>query len=202
MCACSRRRGRRGFTLIELLVVIAIIAVLAGILLPVFAKARERGRQTSCLSNLRQLTTAGTLYADDYDGYYSRGQFAPFTSVHTWVNALEPYVKNSQVFVCPTAQTGPGRYSYGYNIAYWGGGDWLDGMHGINDQYPVHESNVPLPAETLWMVDFERYWGCGLVYGIEEPTYRHHEGANCAFVDGHVKLRKTLEPRLWTINDD
>ncbi len=201
MSACSPR-PIRAWTLIELLVVIAIIAVLAAILFPVFARARERSRQTSCLSNLRQLATAGTLYADDYDGYYSRGQFWPFTSTHTWMDAIAPYTKNAQILVCPSARTEPGKYSYGYNIAYWGAGDLLDGMHGIHDAGPVHESAVPLPAETLWIVDFERYWGCGLEFGLEEPERRHNEGANCAFVDGHAKWHKTLAPRLWTINED
>jgi prepilin-type processing-associated H-X9-DG protein len=189
-------------TLVELLVVIAIIALLAAILFPVLAKAREKARQTSCLSNLRQLATAGTLYADDYDGYYTRGQFWPFTSVHTWMNALEPYMKNTQILVCPSAKRGPDLYSYGYNIAFWGAGDLLDGMHGINDRVPVNEANVPLPSETLWIVDFERYWGCGLEYGYEQPELRHNEGANAAFVDAHAKLRKTFEQKLWTINED
>lgn len=195
-------RRRRAMTLVELLVVIGIIAVLAAILFPVFARAREKARQTSCLSNLRQLATAGTLYADDYDGYYSRGQFWPFTSTHLWSDAFEPYMKNTQILVCPTARTGPGRYSYGYNISYWGAGDVLDAMHGIGDRVPVHESNVPLPAQTLWIVDFERYWGCGQEFGIEDPAFRHNEGANCAFVDGHAKLLKKPAANLWTINED
>src|SRR5229473_2812966 len=68
--AMRPRRGRHGFTLIELLVVIAIIAILAAILFPVFAHAREKARQTSCLSNLRQLATGMAMYAEDSDGLY------------------------------------------------------------------------------------------------------------------------------------
>jgi len=197
MCASCRR----GWTLVELLVVIAIIAVLAAIIFPVYARAREKGRQTSCLSNLRQLASAGLMYADDYDGYYTRGQYAPWTSVHIWLDAIEPYLKNKQITVCPTAGNAA-QYSYGYNIAFWGAGDALDGMHGVNDAYPVHESNVQEPAETLWMVDFRTYWGCGLEYGIEEPDKRHNGGADAAFVDGHVKWRRDTPQRLWTINED
>ncbi|MBD3173881.1 MAG: DUF1559 domain-containing protein [Armatimonadia bacterium] len=196
-------RSSRGWSLVEILVVIAIIAVLAAILFPVFARAREKARQTSCLSNLKQLATAATLYSDDYDGYHTRGQFAPFTGVHTWLDAIEPYLKNEQVAICPTARrTDDLPHSYGYNIAWWGAGDVPDGMHGIQDRYPVHQSNVREPSETLWMVDFERYWGCGLEFGVEEPTWRHNEGANAAFVDGHAKWYKELEDRVWTVNVD
>jgi prepilin-type N-terminal cleavage/methylation domain-containing protein len=97
---------RRGFTLIELLVVVAIIAILAALLFPVFAQARERARRTGCMSNTRQVGTATMMYLQDYEGYYPM-------SVHPeWVNgsqrmalffdALVPYVKNAGVWSCPS----------------------------------------------------------------------------------------------------
>ncbi len=190
----------RGFTLIELLVVIAIIAILAAILFPVFSKAREKARQASCMSNLKQIGAALTMYTEDYDGTYPRGQFWPFDSSYTWIMVLEPYVKNTQVFRCPSGGNDP--YGYGYNIAYWGAGDWVDGMHGINDVRPVCESDVPTPSETIWVVDVGRYWGCGLEYDIETPAQRHNDGANVLFVDTHVKWLKETPLRLWTINED
>jgi prepilin-type N-terminal cleavage/methylation domain-containing protein/prepilin-type processing-associated H-X9-DG protein len=189
-----------GFTLIELLVVISIIAVLAAILFPVFARAREKGRQAACTSNLKQLGIALQMYSDDCDGYYPRGQFWPFTGVHLWSDVIAPYVKNTAVFKCPSQ--GSDAYGYGYNIAYWGAGDAYDGMHGINDTWPVHESLVPSPAETIWVVDFGTYWGCGKDYSIEEPTKRHNDGANTLFVDGHAKWLHDFPARLWTIAAD
>lgn len=200
MSATAPSRDREAFTLIELLVVIAILAVLAAILFPVFSRAREKGRQASCMSNLKQLGAALTMYTDDHDGTYTRGQFWPFDDSHTWIDAVGPYVKNRAVFVCPTGARDP--YGYGYNIAYWGWGDLLDGMHGINDITPVHQSQVPQPAETIWVVDMGRYWGCGLEFGIEEPLRRHNGGANVLFVDGHVKWLQETPQRLWTVNED
>jgi prepilin-type N-terminal cleavage/methylation domain-containing protein/prepilin-type processing-associated H-X9-DG protein len=191
---------RAAFTLIELLVVIAIIAILAAIIFPVFARAREKARQASCLSNLKQLGSALQMYTDDHDGTYTRGQFWPFDGSHLWSQAIAPYVRNDAVFRCPTARDSD--HSYGYNIAYWGGGDWVDGMHGINDMVPVTEYQVPTPAETLWLVDFGPYWGCGLDYDIQVPTLRHNDGANALFVDGHCKWQREFPARLWTLAED
>jgi len=91
------KKNRSGFTLIELLVVIAIIAILAAILFPVFAKAREKARQSSCTSNLNQIGKAFMMYAQDYDEklYHPR-----WTSVDGWTAPITPYVKNEQVFGC------------------------------------------------------------------------------------------------------
>ena len=137
---------RRGFTLIELLVVIAIIAILAAILFPVFAKAREKARQASCTSNLKQIGLSIIMYRNDYDErnpqYYRgpgngnqvdswvNGAPAPGpTGRYSWATAIQPYCKNVQMFVCPSwppqnnrsgcASHGPWRWlSYGINIAY------------------------------------------------------------------------------------
>src|SRR5438094_5429615 len=98
------RVKQRAFTLIELLVVIAIIAILAAILFPVFAQARDKARQTACLSNCKQIGTAVMLYAQDYDDhpplwFYEVPKVGP-VYWHYW---LKPYVQNIQVFIYPTA---------------------------------------------------------------------------------------------------
>ena len=94
---------RRGFTLIELLVVIAIIAILAAILFPVFAKAREKAKAASCMSNLKQLGLGMTMYIQDYDsnypvcGFRTVGNMAGY-----WAYAIYPYVKNLKMYQCPS----------------------------------------------------------------------------------------------------
>ncbi len=100
----ASRPARRGFTLIELLVVIAIIAILAAILFPVFAKARERARQTACASNLNQIGKAFAMYFDDWDGTLN-----PFEAACTWQqpncgwpNRLRTYNKSVSLFQCPS----------------------------------------------------------------------------------------------------
>src|SRR5579875_1263967 len=93
---------RRGFTLIELLVVIAIIAILAAILFPVFAQAREKARQISCLSNLKQIGTGISMYVQDYDETFFQ---LPYTTdpphLTAWSDLVQPYIKNTAVFTCP-----------------------------------------------------------------------------------------------------
>lgn len=93
---------KRGFTLIELLVVIAIIAILAAILFPVFAQARDKARQATCLSNMKQLGLAMNMYSQDYDGYLMQTTSEhPILKIH-WSYVAQPYVKNVGIFVCPS----------------------------------------------------------------------------------------------------
>lgn len=118
---------KRGFTLIELLVVIAIIAILAAILFPVFAAAREKARQTACLSNLKQVGQAVMMYAQDYDEVYvntERGGDAGDAYERYWGDMLQPYTKNWQMLVCPSVgaplqfKTGLTTYSQQWSYPY------------------------------------------------------------------------------------
>jgi len=122
---------KRGFTLIELLVVIAIIAILAAILFPVFAKAREKARQTSCLSNVKQMSLGVMMYIQDYDETFPGGlmntngtaqgpvsQSTYFTAYWLTADWIYPYTMNAQIFFCPSGNKGA-VYSgdYGFNSA-------------------------------------------------------------------------------------
>jgi len=113
----QQNRQLKGFTLIELLVVIAIISILASILFPVFARAREQARKASCLSNLNQMGLAVMMYVQDYDETYPIGRFnLPPTPFAYWYDVIAPYVKNKQVFVCPTAGQQVRSGGYGWNV--------------------------------------------------------------------------------------
>lgn len=139
-CRSVRARGAQrgfsqlGFTLIELLVVIAIIAILAAILFPVFAQARENARKASCMSNLKQLGLAWLQYAGDYDergvpwsGNGCSGDCAPTlgnpggvkavgNNAFIWQEILQPYIKSNQVLRCPSVDSVTSTYTYSANI--------------------------------------------------------------------------------------
>jgi len=168
---------RRGFTLIELLVVIAIIAILAAILFPVFARAREKARQASCMSNLKQIMLGSLMYAQDYDEKF-----------HGWVTwcwndpahidpsnpvKVMPYIKNAQLFVCPSATLNANfrncgkadalpELSYGYNE--WISHNWSE--CGCDGHAVVKMAYWPKPAETLMWADSH----CGMIWGEEAGT--------------------------------
>src|SRR4028118_345515 len=111
-------KQKQGFTLIELLVVIAIIAILAAILFPVFAQAREKARQASCMSNMKQIGLAALAYVQDYDERTPRNWYGDMGMEATtapgdtperykWMDAIQPYTKKNQVFTCPSASPLP-----------------------------------------------------------------------------------------------
>ena len=122
-----RATNRRAFTLIELLVVIAIIAILAAILFPVFAQAREKARQTSCLSNVKQIMLGEMMYAQDYEETHSfTWGWAP--TWEPWHQQINPYIKNQNVWACPsdawdrggaTQHNGGGNYGFCDGHAKW-----------------------------------------------------------------------------------
>ena len=110
------KRTHRGFTLIELLVVIAIIAILAAILFPVFAQAREKARAITCASNTKQLALAITMYEQDFDEYTPPG-FGLYSRGTGWAGQVFPYVKSVKAFECPDDSAATGNFtSYGINI--------------------------------------------------------------------------------------
>ena len=143
---------RQGFTLIELLVVIAIIAILAAILFPVFARAREKARQASCLSNTKQLALGHLMYVQDYDERFTVSNgWAESGSTRQWVDGIYPYVKNAQLYICPSAK------------------DW---------NYNVIPSGIP-PGGNNWWSQYVgncsyvyNYWLCGYGDPWQNPKGR------------------------------
>jgi len=192
----------RGFTLIELLVVIAIIAILAAILFPVFAKAREKARQASCSSNLKQLATASKMYGSDYDECVAPADMQGLGGYMIFTNLLQPYVKNSQLFICPSK---PGQSWTGGTPPYACVQAWC-----VLSNYTVNfcvsqgytttvkEASLTKPAESIEYVDglcpnAQPTNAATTCYGVD-PT-RHNEGANCSYYDGHVKWNKSQNIR-------
>jgi prepilin-type N-terminal cleavage/methylation domain-containing protein len=132
------RLRHQAFTLIELLVVIAIIAVLAAILFPVFAQARERARQTACLSNSKQLATALYMYAQDYDENIVPASLRlpdPTLTPIIWTEIAQPYIKNTGIFICPSAD----NRAYAQN---WGTRQL--GSYGYNESSAIDQRVPPL----------------------------------------------------------
>jgi len=175
---------RKGFTLIELLVVIAIIAILAAILFPVFARAREKARQTSCLSNVKQIGTAIMMYVQDYDEMMMYGH--DNTSGYWWSanGFLMPYVKNTQIFLCPSQPNY--AVGYGWNYPHMPYRTYYQGGFSI--------AMVNRPAEVLVICDSTAYpyIYCPIHYPAHGDGYcrvadRHNGGANVLFLDGHAK---------------
>lgn len=207
---------RNGFTLIELLVVIAIIAILAAILFPVFAKAREKARQAACLNNVKQLGLAIMMYAQDHDETsvpLSQGGYNGNPRV-SWEAMLQPYMKNLNILVCPSKPTFTLAYGLCYsNIA---ADETSVGAGGRGVALAAVES----PAEALFLTESQqnssstnglrhiyslRQYALGAVAnypynGIAAYPARHNGGNMVSFGDGHAKWisESTLLDRQWS----
>ncbi len=186
---------RQGFTLIELLVVIAIIAILAAILFPVFARAREKARQTSCLSNVKQLMLGVHMYAQDFDEYFVSSWYSgglAYPGLYQWDGAITPYIKNTQIFRCPSVPTQ--SRGYAINVCYYGG----SGVSGIsaNSPYGKPMAYIQDASGTIFLIDHTGGFEYGWQYISNQwTTYtnwtnRHNEGLNVGFCDGHAKWQK------------
>ena len=206
------RRRRAGFTLVELLVVIAIIAILAAILFPVFAQAREKARQTACLSNMRQMGLAVTMYTQDYDETFPLAATLTPQGFLNWHHLTDPYVKNKQIWVCPSAnlpiRDGLGNLvcQYGFNTYYLNVGIDVFNIFSLNNAPGVTLAAVTEPSRTVMMAD------CRGIDGYQTPSHlsayllppsqppgrvgadywgrpdpRHTQGMIVQMVDGHTK---------------
>lgn len=214
--------SKRAFTLIELLVVIAIISVLAAILFPVFATAREKARQTQCLSNLKQIANSELLYMQDNDGGIHsvipggwEGKAGQVGEPSMWMGVLQPYAKNTQIFRCPSAvaptidityagrvNTSVGMNSYlGWYFNYWHFYMW---DKTTPNPRPVYESTIQYPAQTVLFcdgVDKPKNGAAARGYYIDPScgkdlqyglSTRHSDGTVMVMADGHAKWVKTV----------
>ncbi len=207
-----------GFTLIELLVVIAIIAILAAILFPVFARARENARRTSCLSNVKQMGLALMQYAQDYDETLPHYAFAttqmppdgvPAFDAWFWYQMTFPYHKSRQSYICPSSpkQDTPTFFNYGANVLVLTNGTFFP---------PLKLAAISATASTYMFMDAGIYamnltdattaggayylpgaGGAGVAGTTDYPSDfnngRHLGGVNVGFADGHAKwLRSSV----------
>ena len=203
-----------GFTLIELLVVIAIIAILAAILFPVFAKAREQARKTACLSNEKQIGTGLMMYAQDYDELLPEryGNTDPAAGdlenncIRSWKNMLAPYIKNTQVYKCPSNQTAlkpdhvwnvkTSDFEHGFfqgGYAMWLPDAWLAGKIGHGAAYPQPLSGISAPASSLIIV--ETTWR----FPDAGPYLSYCEGSSAPPCDGDYAAGNIAQgPSSWS----
>jgi prepilin-type N-terminal cleavage/methylation domain-containing protein/prepilin-type processing-associated H-X9-DG protein len=214
-----RVRSRAAFTLIELLVVIAIIAILAAILFPVFAQAREKARQTACLSNLRQVGLGLQMYAQDYDEILP---YAPTDVPHfgkpnapvSFLSAIFPYTKSRSIYVCPSSVD---PTSLGYDRSTACTDVSCSNLHGNAVVLGRPLAVMPSPADIVYLDEnrlhshaawlrpalvnarkgLYSYWHFdqGLPKNTEQYCNVHMGGGNLVFVDGHAKYRSYKQLR-------
>ena len=195
-------RRRTGFTLIELLVVIAIIAILAAILFPVFAKAREKARQSSCQANVKQMTLGVLQYVQDYDeSYLSFDSSLPDPWVF-WPHTLQPYIKNWQLYACPSNPYGrTGMTYHGTTYPVYPTYAIVNSLARVPvvkmaqvtqpaSKWLIGDANHPVLGDIRgWLTAMScAQWTCGAnvstTYGWLVP---HNGGLNVGYCDGHAK---------------
>jgi prepilin-type N-terminal cleavage/methylation domain-containing protein/prepilin-type processing-associated H-X9-DG protein len=214
-----RKQGNRtsGFTLIELLVVIAIIALLAAILFPVFARARENARRTSCQSNMKQLGLAVIQYTQDNDGRIpAANTLDTIWGTHAGSPAgwepFDPYLKSKQILFCPSAQqitTASRQQNYGIAVTYYANRNNSTGLAYQYGTYPLDA--IPYPSLTCmigetgvasasggWHFDPNSKGGAAEFDNTSRTCpsanlyqNRHFDGSNYVYIDGHVKWIKS-----------
>jgi prepilin-type processing-associated H-X9-DG protein/prepilin-type N-terminal cleavage/methylation domain-containing protein len=167
MSYLRRTKGLLGFTLIELLVVIAIIAILAAILFPVFAQAREAARKTTCQSNLKQFGSAFAMYRSDYDGRFPAGGWygnlggnPDMDRSLDWHLSLFPYIKNTGVYLCPSSTD---IHDLPHGPADWNrtSSDYLYNNQLAANRTPLTEAAVAAPADCIQLIEGHSDWGRG-----------------------------------------
>ncbi len=206
-------KSKRGFTLIELLVVIAIIAILAAILFPVFAKAREKARQATCTSNFKQVSLATMQYVQDYDETFPFAHCCPAGGIppgpYGHLVALEPYMKSAQALLCPSTKNSPcmnikwagwTRPSDGQCWNLWG-----NDRPGVGPMDSATLSQIKSPASVVSVIESPYTVPGGVLRGglqvfrADWVARNHNDGMNIAFADGHVKwYNSTSVPALTT----
>jgi prepilin-type N-terminal cleavage/methylation domain-containing protein/prepilin-type processing-associated H-X9-DG protein len=215
-----RTASRRAFTLIELLVVIAIIAILMAILMPALNRAREQGKRANCLSNLKQLTLAWIMYADENDdvlvngatGYSNADEsWGDHRNERAWVygvsddwdealehirnGALWPYVKNEKVYRCPTGKRGE---ALTYSIMFSMNAVEHEEVQGVKGTHIKRRSQITNPSPAYRLVFIDEGWMTADAYAVyyreetwwDDPPVRHGDGTNVSFADGHVEYWK------------
>jgi prepilin-type N-terminal cleavage/methylation domain-containing protein/prepilin-type processing-associated H-X9-DG protein len=231
---------QRGFTLIELLVVIAIIAILAAILFPVFAQAREKARQAACMSNMKQFATGIMMYTQDYDelfpitlphnGVVNSGigilytvpeavlapaPASPLTR-SSWGIAIQPYLKNYNIYACPSGNqfdpfnpppANPLQLATGMSIAYNGylsawpmagtatpastylAMEFKNRIRGYTFLMPLpSENGCGVPAAVPYVFTRNTQTLCWFGHGLYGSAWTHGQGGNVTYMDGHVKF--------------
>ena len=216
---------KKGFTLIELLVVIAIIAILAAILFPVFAKAREKARQTSCASNEKQIGLALAQYVQDYDERWPAVMRQDVNGFTYWQAAVQPYIKSSGVFRCPSISD-PGRVpSNGvsnFDTSYAGNDNGIScaappwsvatnnngsGLFGSVSSPGVSEADISSPSSTIAVLEQQGGPASDIIvfdgacsWSGSRVAAPHTTLANYLFADSHVKAMKANATKTATVN--
>ncbi|MFP4248279.1 MAG: type II secretion system protein [Armatimonadota bacterium] len=196
------RAREAGFTLIELLVVIAIISILASMLMPVFSRARGKGRQAACISNAKQITLAMQMYSQDYDEMFPSGQMTD-TADSQWYNAIFPYTRNRQILFCPDRSDRAPGYAMNYLASGLPVGTFWDPSvkiiigdvrpEAIGADGTVGQGDADYGSPEWWINDIDN----NICNAPDNNSFagngwpqRHNDGTVWGYADGHVKWAK------------